>query len=75
MVNTGWNHSYYSKSSDTAGTVGVYTFTTTAAQEVYIMGDLYDYRMYPTGCKSSYTTGSLAIYQGSSSLGSTTFSD
>lgn len=73
-VHAGWNHSYYSKTSDT-GVQGVYTFTTTAAQEIYIMGDLYDFRQYPTGCKYSYTSGNLAIYQGATSLASTTFSD
>jgi len=74
FVHSTWNHSYYSKTSDT-GAVGAYTFTLPSAQEVYIMGDLYDFRMYPTNCKYSYTSGSLSLLKGTTSVGSTTFSD
>lgn len=73
-MNAGWNHAYYSKTGDT-GAQGSYTFKLPSAQEVYILGDLYDFRMYPTNCKTSYTSGSLSLYLGSTSVGSTSFSD
>jgi Calpain family cysteine protease len=54
MAHDNWHHSYYSKTGDT-GAAAVYSFTTTQAQELYVMGDLYDFRMYPNGCKTYYT--------------------
>jgi hypothetical protein len=73
-VYQGWKHSYYSRTGDD-GSLQAYTFTLPSAQQIFVLADLYDYRMYPTGCKSSYTEGTLSIYIGSTLLGSTTVSD
>lgn len=57
-VHDDWNHSYYAKTSDDGG-LASYTFTTEKTQELYVMADLYDFRMYPGRCKTWYTQGKL----------------
>lgn len=71
----GWNHSYYEVLSDTSGATRSFTFTTTSTQELYVSADFYDYRMYPPGCKSYYTTGTLSVYSGSTLLQSASVND
>jgi hypothetical protein len=51
--------------NDAAGGTKTFTFTMAASQEMFVQADFYDYRMYPNGCKSSYTQGTLKLYSGS----------
>jgi hypothetical protein len=61
-VHDDYAHSYYSKTNDT-GAAATYSFTTTtASQELYVLADLYDSRLYPNGCKNFLTSGNVAVY-------------
>jgi hypothetical protein len=73
-VNDSWVSSYYSKTSD-SGSMASYTFTTKNTQELYLIGALYDSRMYPNGCKNFYTSGKLYLYSGTTLVAQTTFTD
>lgn len=61
-VHNDWSHSYYEVVGDTTSELRTISFTLKASQELFVSADFYDYRMYPNGCKSSYTSGSLAVY-------------
>lgn len=60
-VHDNWAKSYYSKTSADNG-LASYTFTTKKDQEVFLVTALYDYRMYPSRCKSFLTQGKLYLY-------------
>ena len=74
-VHDDWSHSYYEVVGDTTSELRTVTFTIKNSQELFVSADFYDYRMYPKGCKSSYTTGSLAVYSGTTKLQSTNVND
>jgi len=44
--------SFYDRRGDD-GTLGHYTFTTTAAQDLHVIAETYDPRLYAFGCKTS----------------------
>jgi len=55
-----WYHNYYEITTDD-GSNHVFTFTTTVQQEVFIMADFYDSRMYPGSCRYGHSTGTLQL--------------
>jgi len=61
-VTDSWKHSFYEVENDTAGALRTFTFTTTQSNGLYITADFYDSRMYPQGCKSSFTSGALSLW-------------
>jgi hypothetical protein len=73
-IHDDWAHSYYDRKNDNTGT-DTYTFTLKASQELFITADFYDYRMYAPSCKTSYTSGTLALYSGSTLVKSTKVTD
>jgi hypothetical protein len=61
-VHDDWSHSYYEVVSDTTSELRTISFTIKNSQELFVSADFYDYRMYPYGCKSAYTSGALSVY-------------
>jgi hypothetical protein len=74
-IHDDWSHSYYEVVTDTTSAQRSFTFTINNTQEMFVSADFYDYRMYAYNCKSSYTTGLLALYSGSTQLQNVTVSD
>jgi hypothetical protein len=66
-IHDDWAHSYYEVISDN-GAAKTFTFTIKNSQELFVSVDFYDYRMYAPRCKTTYTTGTMTVKQGSTTL-------